>query len=264
MPSPGKTPIVPSLPGVLRFSSLPRTLVPSSDAMTVDADADAKLSEEPKRDKSPERSQTPPPPTELDSSSSLETLMEDVKSTPTLNNQHSFVASGLEVMTFSFTQSPAMTPRISPEGPDGDVTPKPVNPPPTSSLDINSIPLSLCDPLSPLSSLSSMSELEDSPPPHESEPKVEHPSGIPRAILPPSSAPLRNTTKNSGTALSQVARSSTTSSRGSVGRGFARPSGQARLTRSSSTKKQEGSVDEDINSSSLLCFAVLTQSLIYH
>jgi hypothetical protein len=238
--------------------------------MTIDNDADAKVSGESKRDKSPERSQTPPPSTELDSSSSLATPMTEEKCTPTPtpNSQHLSAASGLEVMTFSLTQLPAMAPRISPEEPDRDITPKPVNPPPTSSLDVNPIPLALGDPSSlpddapsPLSTLSSMSEL--SPPPHEPElhtPKVEHPSGIPRAIQPSSSAPLRDTTENSGTAFSQVARSTTTPSRGRGGRGFARPTGSARLTRSSSIKKQEvGSLDEDVNASSLPCFAVLSQ-----
>jgi hypothetical protein len=266
MPSPGKAPIVP-LQDVLRFSSLPRSLGPSTDAMTIDNDAYAKVSEESKRDKSIERLQTPPPSTELDSSSSLETPMTEEKCTTTPHSQHPSVASGLEVMTFSLTQLPAMAPRISPEEPDRDITPKPVNPPPTS-LDVNPIPFTLGDPSSlsddapsPMSTLSSMSEL--SPPPHEPEihtPKVEHPSGIPRAIQPSSSAPLRDTTENSGTAFSQVARSTTTPSRGRRGRGFARPTGSARLTRSSSIKKQDvGSLDEDVNASSLPCFAVLSQ-----
>jgi hypothetical protein len=237
--------------------------------MTADNDANAKLSEESKRDKSPESSQTPPPSTELDSSSSLETPTTEENCTTTPNSQHTSVASGLEVMTFSLTQLPAMAPRISPEEQDRDITPKPVNPPPTLSLDINPIPLALGDPCSlpddapsPLSTLSSMSEL--SPPPHEPEihtPKVEHPSGIPRAIQPSSSDPLRNTAETSGTALPQVARSTTTPSRGRGGRGFARPVSSARLTRSSSIKKQEvGSLDEDVNASSLPCFAVPSQS----
>ena len=163
---------------------------------------------------------------------------------------------------FSLTQLPAMAPRISPEEPDCNITPKPVNLPPTSSLDVNPIPLAFGDPSlyddapSPLSTLSSMSEY--SPPPHEPEihtPKVEHPSGIPRAIPPSSSAPLRDTTENSGTALSQVAGSTATSSHGRGGIGFARPTGSARLTRSSSIKEQEvGSLDEDVNASSLSCF----------
>ena len=264
MPSPEKASIVP-LQDVLRSSSLPRSLGPSTDAMTVDNDANAKLSEESKRDESSERSQTPPPSTEMDSSSSLETPVTEEKCTTTPNSPSA--ASGLEVMTFSLAQLPAMTPRISAEEPDRDITPKPVNPPLTSSLDVNPIPLALGDPSSlpddapsPLSTLSSMSEL--SPPPHEPEihtPKVEHRSSIPRAIQPPSSAPLRDT-ENSATELSQVARSTTTSSRGG-GRGFARPIGSARLTRSSSIKKQEvGSLDEDVNTSSSPCFAVLTQS----
>jgi hypothetical protein len=274
MPSPGKASIVPLPHEVLRFSSLPRSLGPSTDAMTVDNDANAVLSEESKCDKSPERSQTPPP-TELDSSSSLEAPMTEVESTPIPNSQQLSVASGLEVMTFSLTQIPAMAPRISPEKPECDVTPKPINPPSTSSLDMNPIPLALGDPSSlpddapsPLSTLSSMSELDHSSPPQESEihtPKVEHPSGIPRVIQPPSLAPLRDTTKDTGTALSQVARSTTTTtySRGRGGRGFARPSGPARSTRSSSIRKQEvGSVD--INASLLLCFAVLTFILIFH
>jgi hypothetical protein len=267
MPSPEKASIVP-LQDVLRFSSLPRSLGPSTDAMTVDNDANAKLSEESKRDKSPESSQTPPPSTELDSSSSLETPMSEEMCTTTPNSQHTSVASGLEVMTFSLTQLPAMVPLISPEEPDRDITPKPVNPSPTLSLDVNPIPLALGDPSSlyddapsPLSTLSSMSEL--SPPPHEPEihtPKVEHPSGIPRAIQPPSPTPLRDTTENSSIALSQVAISTTTSSRGRGGSGFARLTGSTRLTRSSSTKKQEvGSLDEDVNASSLPCFAVLSQ-----
>ena len=276
MPSPEKASIVPLPHEVLRFSSLPRSLESSTDIMTVDNDANAILSEEPKRDKSPERSQTPPPPTELDSSSSLETPMTEVERTPT-NSQQPSVASSLEVMTFSLTQLPAMAPRISPETPECDVTPKHINPPSASSLDINPIPLALDDTSSlpddapsPLSTFSSMSELDRSSPPHESEihtPKVEHPSGIPRAIQPPSLAPLRDTTKDTGTALSQVARSTTTTtySRGRGGRGFARPSGPARSTRSSSIKKQEvGSVGRDINASLLLCFAVLTFILIFH
>jgi hypothetical protein len=236
--------------------------------MTVDNDASAKLSEESKRDKSPERSHTPPPLTELDSSSSLETPTTEENCTTTPNSQHSSAASGLEVMTFSLTQLPAMAPRISPEEPDCNITPKPVNSPPTSSLDVNPIPLAFGDPSlyddapSPLSTLSSMSEY--SPPPHEPEihtPKVEHPSGIPRAIPPSSSAPLRDTTENSGTALSQVAGSTATSSHGRGGIGFARPTGSARLTRSSSIKEQEvGSLDEDVNASSLQCFPVLSQS----
>jgi len=267
MPSPGKASIVP-LQDVLRFSSLPRSLGPSSDTMTVDNDANAKLLEEFKRDKSPERSQTPPPSTELDSSSSLETPMTEEECTTTPNSQHTSVASGLEVMTFSLTQLPPMAPRISPEEPDCDITPKPVDPPPTLSLDTNPIPLALGDPSSlsddapsPLSTLSSMSEL--SPPPHEPEihtPKVEPPSGIPRAIQPSSSAPLRDAVENSGTALSLVARSTATSSRGRGG-GFARQTGSARLTRSSSIKEQEvGSLEKDVNSSSLPCFVVLSQS----
>ncbi len=97
--------------------------------MTVDNDANAKLSEESKRDKSPERWQTPPPSTELDSSSSVETPMTEEKCPTTPNSQHTSVASGLEVMTFSLTQLPAMPPRISPEEPDRDITPKPINPP---------------------------------------------------------------------------------------------------------------------------------------
>jgi len=262
MPSPGKASIVP-LQDVLRFSSLPRSLGPSTDAMTVDNDANAKLSEEYKRDKSPERSQTPPPSTELDSSSSLETPMTEETCTTTPNSQHISAASGLEVMTFSLAQLPAMPPRISPEEQDCDITPKPVNPPPILSLDVNPIPLALGDPSSlsddapsPLSTLSSMSEL--SPPPYEPDihtPKVEHPSGIPRAIQPSTSPPLHDTAENSGTVLSQVA-SSATSSCGRGGRGFARPTGSARLTRSSSVKKQ----GEDVNASSLPCFAVLSQS----
>ena len=269
MHSPEKASMVP-LHEVLRFSSLPRSLEPLTDAMKVDNNA--KLTEEPERDRSLEGSHTPPPPPpkELDSSSSFETPTTEVTSTPTPNSQHFSVASGLDVMTFSFTPSPAMAPRISPKEPDNDVTPKPINPPPTSSLDVvNPIPLALGDPPSlsydhpsPLSTLSSMSELDDSPPPQESEihtPNVELPSGIPRAIPPPS-APLRDTTKNSGFILSQVPRP-TTSSRGRGGRGFAGLSDSARLTRSASIKKQKevGLVDGD-NSSSLLCFAVLTQS----
>ena len=269
MPSPGKTSIVP-LQDVLRFSSLPRSLGPSTDAMTVDNDAIAKLSGESKRDESPERSQAPPLSTELDFSSELETPMTEEKCTTTPNSPDLSVASGLEVMTFSLTQLPAMAPRISPEEPDCDITtPKPVNPTPTSSLDINPIPLALGDPSSiyddapsPLSTLSSMSDF--SSPPHEPEihtPRVEHPSGIPRAVQPLSYAPLRDTTENSGTAISQVARSTTTPSRGRGGRGFARPTGSARLTRSSSIKRQEvGSLDEFVNASSLPCFTILSQS----
>ena len=265
MPSPGKASIIP-MQDVLRFSSLPRSLGPSTDAMTVDNDANAKSSEESKRNKSPERSQTLPPSTELDSSSSLETPMSEETCATTPNSQLTSAASGLEVMTFSLTQSPAMPPQISPEEPDCDITPKPVNPPLISTLDVNPIPLALGDPSSlsddapsPLSTLSSMSEL--SPPPHDPEihtPKVEHSSGIPRVIQPSSSVPLRDAAENSGTVLSQVARS-TTSSRGREGRGFARPTGSDRLTRSSSIKKQEvGSLDEEVFASSLLCFAVLS------
>jgi len=268
MPSPGKASIV-HLQDALRFSSLPRSLGPSTDAVTVDNDANAKLSEESERDKSPERSQTPPPSTELDSSSSLETPMSEDMCPTTPSSQHPSVASGLEVMTFSLTQLPAMAPQISPEEPDCDITPKPVNPPPISSLDVNPIPLVLGDPSSlyddapsPLSTISSMSEL--TPPPHDPEihtPKVEHPSGIPRAIQPSSSAPLRDTAENSSTALSLVVRSTTTSSRGRGGNGFAKPTSSARLTRSSSIKKQEvGSLDEDVNASSLSCFSILSQS----
>lgn len=268
MPSPEKASMVP-LHEVLRFSSLPRSLEPLTDALKVDNNA--KLTKESERDKSFEgpRTPPPPPPQELDPSSSFDTPTTEVTSTPT-RNPHFSVASGLDVMTFSFTPSPAMAPRIPPKEPDDDVTPKPINPPPTSSLDVvNPIPLALGDPSSlpydhpsPLSTLSSMSELDDSPPPQESEihsPNVELPSGIPRAIQPPSSAPLRDTTKNSGFILSQVPRL-TTSSRGRGGRGFAGLSGSARLTRSASIKQKEvGSVDGDI-SSSLLCFTTLTQS----
>ena len=268
MPSPGKASIVP-LPDVLRFSSLPRSLGPSTDAITVDNNANAKSSEGSKRDKTPERSQqTPPPSTNLDSSSSLETPMTEEMCITPLNSQQPSVVSGLEVMTFSLTPLPAITPQISPEEPECDITPKAVNPPPTSTLDVNPIPLALGDPSflpydapSPLSTLSSMSEL--SPPPQEPEihtPKVEHASGIPRAIQPSPSVPLRDTTEDSGTVLSQVARSTTTSSRGREGGGFARPTGSARLTRSSSTKKQEaGSLDEGVDASSFPCVAVLSQ-----
>ena len=268
MPSPGKASIVP-LQDVLRFSSLPRSLGPSTDAVTVDNDANAKLSEESERDKTPERSQTPPPSTELDSSSSLETPMSEDKCPTTPSSQQPSAASGLEVMTFSLTQLPAMAPQISPEELVCDITLKPVIPPPVSSLDVNPIPLALGDPSSfcddapsPLSPISSMSEL--TPPPHEPEihtPKVEHPSGIPRAIQPSSSAPLRDTAENSGTALSLVARSTTTSSRGRGGDGFAKPTSSARLTRSSSIKKQEvGSLNEDPNASSLPYISILSQS----
>ena len=229
MPSPEKASIVPQ--DVLRSSSLPCSLGPLTDAMTVDIDASAKLPEESKLDKSPESSQTPPPSTDLDSS------------------------SGLEVMTFSLTQPPAVAPRIPSEEPDCDITPKPVNPPPTSSLDVNPIPLTLGDPSlsddapSPLSALSPMSEI--SPEPEIHTPKVEHPSGIPRAIQPSSSAPLHDTTENTDTALSQVARSTATSSRGRGGKGFERLTCSTRLTRSSSVKEQEvGSLDEDVNPSS--------------
>jgi hypothetical protein len=59
MPSPEKASIVvPPLHEVLRFSSLPRSLGPLTDAMTVDNPV--KLTEESKRDKSPERLHTPP------------------------------------------------------------------------------------------------------------------------------------------------------------------------------------------------------------
>lgn len=265
MPSPEKASIVPPPHEALRFSSLPRSLESFTDAINVDYNA--KLTEEPERDKSPKGSHTPPPPKKIDFSSSFETPTTEVKSTPTLNSEHPSVASGLGVMTFSFPQLPAMTPRISPEGPDNDVTPKPINPPSTSSLDVKPIPLALGapstlpdDPPSPLSALSS--ELDPSPPPPESEvhtPNVELPSGIPRAIQPPSSAPLRDTATSSGFVLPQAARSATTSSRGRGGRGFARPSVSARLTRSASIKQKE-SVDEDTNASSLQCFTVLTQS----
>ena len=274
MPSPGKASIVP-LPNVLRFSSLPRSLGPSTDAMTVDNDANAKSSEESKRDKTPERSQQTQPPssTELDSSSSLETPMTEEMCTTPLNSQQPSVVSGLGVMTFSLTPLPAMVPQITTEEPDCDITPKPVNPPPTSALVVDPIPLALDDPSflpydapSPLSPLSSMSEL--SPPPQEPEihtPKAEHASGISRAIQPSPSVPLRDTTEDSGSSLSQVSRSTTTSSRGRGGRGFARPTGSARLTRSSSTKKQElGSIDEGVNASSLPCVTVLSVFLIYH
>jgi hypothetical protein len=161
MHSPKKVSMVP-LHEVLHFSSSPRSLEPLTDAMNVDNNA--KLTKESECDRSPEGSHTP-------------------------NSQHFSVASGLDVMTFSFTLSPVMAPRISPKEPDNDVTPKPINPPPTSSLDvINPIPLALGDPPSlsydhpsPLSTLSSMSELDDSPPPQESEihtSNVELPSGI--------------------------------------------------------------------------------------
>jgi hypothetical protein len=249
----------------LRSSSLPRSLGPPTDVMTVDNDASAKSLEESKHDKSPESSQTPPPSTESEYSSSLETPTTEERCPTTPNSQHPSVTSGLEVMTFSLTQLPAIVPRISPEEPNREITPKPVNPPSTLSLDVNPIPLALGDPSlsddapSPLSTLSSMSEF--SPPPHEPEihtPKAEHPSGIPRAIQPLSSAPLRDTTENPGTALSQVARSTVASSRGPGGKGFVRPTVSARLTRSSSIKEQE--VNEDVNAGSLPCFAVLSQS----
>jgi hypothetical protein len=272
MPSPEKASIVPPPHEVLRFSSLPRSLESFTDAMN--ADNNAKLTEESGRDRSPEGPRTPPPPKELDSSSPFEAPTTEVESTPTPNSEHPSVTPGLGVMTFSFTQLPAMAPRISPEGPDNDVTPKPINPPSTSSLDVEPIPLVLGapsslpdDPPSPLSTLSSMSELDPSPPPHESEiqtPNVELPSGIPRAIQPPSFAPLRDTTKSSGFVLSQTARLTTTPSRGRGGRGFARPSSSARLTRSASIKKLKESVDVDIDASSLLCFNVLTVILIYY
>ena len=270
MPSPEKASIVvPPQHEVLRFSSLPRSLGPLTDVMTVDNPV--KSTEESERDKSPERLRTPLPLKEQDSSFSFATPMTEVENTTDSNSQpHSF-ASGLEVMTFSFTQLPAIAPRISPEEPDKDVTPKPIKPPSTS-LDINPIPLPLndppslsVDPPSPLSTLSSVSELDPSPPPHESEihaPIVEPPSGIPRAIQPLSFAPLRDTSKGLGSASSQVARLTATSSRGRGGRGFTRPTGLARSTRSASVKKRKeaGSVDGNISASSLLRFTVLMQS----
>lgn len=259
MPSPEKASIVvPPLHEALRFSSLPRSLGPLTDVMTVDNPV--KLTEESERDKSPERLRTPPPPKEQDSSFSFATPMTEAKDTTTSNSPHHSFASGMEVMTFSFTQLPAMAPRISPEEPDKDVTPKPIKPP-SISLDVNPIPLALSDPPSlsvdppsPLSTLSSMSELDHSPPPHESEihaPIVELPSGIPRAIQPPSFAPLRDTSKGSGSASSQVTRPTATSSRGKGGRGFTRPIGLARSTRSASIKKRKeaGSVDGNLSAS---------------
>ena len=269
MPSPEKSSIVHPVHEVLRFSSLPRSFEPLNDAMNIDNHV--KSAEEFQRDKSPEKSRTPPLPKEPDSSFLFGTSMAEVKNTPTPNSQHQSVASGLEVMTFSFTPLPAIAPRISPEGPDGDVTPKPVKPPPTSALDVNPIPLALGEPSSlsgeppsPLSTLSPMSELDPSPPPHESvihAPIVELPSGIPLAIQPPPSAPLPDPPKGSDVASSQVTRLTTASLRARGGRGLARPSGLARSTRSAIKKQKEArSVDGDINASSLLCSIVLTQS----
>lgn len=161
------------------------------------------------------------------------------------------------------------------EGPENDVTPKPINPPPITPLDINPIPFTfgglsspLDDPPSPLSALSSLSGFDPSPPspplhgPEIGTPHAELPSGIPRATQPSPSPPSHDTMKDSGSVLPQAARRATSTSRGRGGRGFARPSGSARLTRSASMKKQKeaGSIDGDIDTSSLFDFANPVQS----
>lgn len=258
MPSPGKESIVPLVHDVLRFSSLPCSFEPLADRM------DVNTSEKSEPDRNPARLRTPPPPKELDSSS-CKISETEVKRLPSSHNELPFVATGLDVMTFTFAQLPAMTHQTSPERPDSDVTPKPINRPPTSPSIVDPIPLAFGDPSSlsddppsPLSALSSLSELDSSPPPGDSEVhslNAELPSGIPRAIQPPpSSAPSRATTKDSGEALPQVARVATATSRDRGGRGFMRSSGSARSTRSASTGKQKevGSVDGDTKASSLL------------
>ncbi|KAH9996661.1 hypothetical protein BJV74DRAFT_280065 [Russula compacta] len=235
MPSPGKASIVPPVHEVLRFSSLPCSFEPLAARMDVNT-----LSEKSEPDRNPAALQT------------------EVTSLPSSHNELPSVATGLDVMTFTFAQLPAMTHQISPEGPDSDVTPKPTNQRPTSPSIVNPIPLAFGDPSSlsddppsPLSALSSLSELDPSPPPGDSEVhslNVELPSGIPRSIQPPpSSAPSRATTKDSGEALPQVARLATATPHGRVGRGFMRSSRSARLTRSASTRKQKevGSLDGD-------------------
>jgi hypothetical protein len=159
--------------------------------------------------------------------------------------------------TFSFVQVRAMTPRVSPEGPDNDATPKPINPLPTLALNTNPIPIALNapplsdDPPSPLSTLSSLSDLDHSSSLHDEirPPSVEPPSDIP----PPSC----DTAAISTAVPPQVTRLATTIASSSRGRrGFIRPPGSARLTRSASIKKQEvGSVDSDINARLLLRFS---------
>src|SRR5487761_1634144 len=108
-----------------------------------------------------------------------------------------------------------MAPHAPHEGPENDVTPKPIHPPPVLTLDVNPIPFALGgisslsdDPPSPLSALSSLSELDPSPPPsHDPEidtPHAELPSGIPRVTQPPPPPPSHGTTKNSGSAFPQA------------------------------------------------------------
>jgi hypothetical protein len=101
MPSPRKTYLVPPAREALRFSSLPRTFQPLTDAM--DVDNITKLSQESGRDESSAelRTQPPPPPPEgLESSLSWEIpatpATED--NTPPVCDQFPSVASGLEVV----------------------------------------------------------------------------------------------------------------------------------------------------------------------
>jgi hypothetical protein len=166
-------------------------------------------------------------------------------------------------MVFTYVQLPPVTPQISISSkvPDNDITPKPINPPLTLTLDVNPIPSapggpsSLSgDPPSPLSALSSLSEFDHSSLPHDSEvhiPNIEPPDGIPQAAPPPSFVPSCSTIDS---ALPQVTRMSVTPSRSRGGRGSAKLPSSARSTRSSSVKKQteEGSVRGNINTSSLL------------
>jgi len=298
MPSPGKVSIVPPVHEVLRFSSLPCSPGPLADVM--DVDKIAKLSEESERVRNPSKSPTSPSHKGLDSSSCKTPVAED-KNLPSISQLPS-VAPGQEATpstpsnvspsalpqspdvrpfsvlagsTFTFVQLPVMATHGLLEGPENDVTPKPINPPPITPLDVNPIPFALGglsslsdDPPSPLSALSSQSEFDPSPPPpplHDTEidtPHAELPSGIPRATQPSSSPPSYDTTKNSGSEVPQVARRATSTSRGRGGRGFAGPSGSARLTRSASMKKQKeaGSIYGDIDPSSLFDFATPVQS----
>src|SRR5712675_1623336 len=178
-------------------------------------------------------------------------------------------------MTFTFAQLSTITPQISPKGPDSNVTPKPINPPQPSPLNVNPTPLILGDPPSisddapsPLSPLSSLSELDHNSPPDSGvyTANVELTSGTPQATQPLPPTTPRAPTKKPDSALIQVGRLTTTATRSRGGSGSAKPSSSVRLTRSSSIKQKEaGSVTGSINDSSLLIFhPPQTAILIYH
>jgi hypothetical protein len=153
-----------------------------------------------------------------------------------------------------------MTPKASPKELDNDGTPKPVK---TFTLNTNPIPIALNPPLlsddppSPLSTLSSLSDIDHSPSLHDEihNSNVEPLGGTPRATRPSSPAPLCDTAANLTAVQPQVTRLPTSiASRGRGKRGFARPPGSARLTRSASIKKRKevGSVGSGINARLLL------------